>query len=41
MVDDDFIALRPEGGINPMLMDDFVMMKDVDMFQLVNKNDIG
>ena len=43
LVDDDFIALRPEGGINPMLMDDFVgksLMKDVDMFQLVNKNDI-
>ena len=41
--DDDFIALRPEGGVNPMLIDDFIgksLKKDVDSFQLVDQNDI-
>ena len=41
--DDDFIALRPEGGVNPMLIDDLIgksLKKDVDSFQLVDQNDI-
>ena len=38
----DFIALRPENGLSPMLLDDFIgksLKQDVHKLQLVNKND--
>ena len=38
----DFIALRPENGLSPMSLDDFIgksLKQDVHKLQLVNKND--